>query len=101
MTYIIAEPCIDVKDQSCIQVCPADCIYELDRMLVINPVECIDCGACEPECPVQAIFPDGALPEDWKAFADVTAQAVTGLDDANRLANAYAEERNLKLPNSP
>jgi len=47
MTYVIAEPCIDVKDKTCIDVCPVDCIYETERMLVIDPGECIDCGACE------------------------------------------------------
>ena len=62
MTYIIAEPCIDIKDRSCVDVCPVDCIHEANRILVIDPEECIDCGACEPECPVEAIFPEDALP---------------------------------------
>ena len=61
MTYIIAEPCIDIKDLSCVDVCPVDCIHVYDRILVIDPEECIDCGACEPECPVEAIFPEDAL----------------------------------------
>ena len=52
MTYVITEPCIDVKDKSCIEECPVDCIYEGDRMLYIHPEECVDCGACEPVCPV-------------------------------------------------
>ena len=56
MTYVISEPCIDVKDKSCIEECPVDCIYEGDRMLYIHPDECVDCGACEPVCPVEAIF---------------------------------------------
>jgi NAD-dependent dihydropyrimidine dehydrogenase PreA subunit len=56
--YFIAEPCIDVTDKSCIEECPVDCIYEGDRKLYINPVECIDCGACEPVCPETAIFTD-------------------------------------------
>ncbi len=68
MTYIIAEPCIDIKDRSCVDVCPVDCIHEFERILVIDPEECIDCGACEPECPVEAIFPEDALPEKWSAF---------------------------------
>ncbi len=61
MTYVIAEPCIDVMDQSCVSVCPVDCIHfdqGTDRMLFIDPDECIDCGACEPECPVNAIYPE-------------------------------------------
>jgi len=68
VTYIIGEACIDVKDISCQSVCPVDCIHEMDRMLVIDPEECIDCGACEPECPVEAIFPEDALTE--KALID-------------------------------
>ena len=71
MTYIIAEPCIDVKDKSCIDVCPVDCIHEYDRMLVIDPEECIDCGACEPECPVEAIYPEDALPDKWEPFVKI------------------------------
>lgn len=55
MTFVIGAACIDVLDRSCIQVCPVDCIYEGKRKLYINPRECIDCGACEPECPVSAI----------------------------------------------
>ena len=54
MTYVIAEPCVDVKDKSCIEECPVDCIYEGSRMLYIQPDECVDCGACEPVCPVEA-----------------------------------------------
>ena len=71
MTYIIAEPCIDIKDRSCVDVCPVDCIHEFDRILVIDPEECIDCGACEPECPVEAIFPEDALPEKWEPFVKI------------------------------
>jgi NAD-dependent dihydropyrimidine dehydrogenase PreA subunit len=64
MTYVIAGPCIDVLDKSCIEVCPVDCIYEGARKLYIHPEECIDCGACEPECPVEAISYADDLPED-------------------------------------
>ena len=71
MTYIISEPCIDIKDKSCVDVCPVDCIHEMDRMLVIDPDECIDCGACEPECPVEAIFPEDALPDKWAPFVKI------------------------------
>ncbi len=68
MTYVITEPCITVKDASCVAVCPVDCIYEGDDQYYINPDECIDCGACEPECPVSAIFSDDAVPDDQKPF---------------------------------
>ena len=67
MTYVIADPCIDVLDKSCVEVCPVDCIhYEegVDRKLYIDPDECIDCGACEPVCPVTAIFAEDAVPDD-------------------------------------
>lgn len=75
MAYIIAEPCIDVKDASCVAVCPVDCIYGTaeDNMLYINPDECIDCGACAPECPVSAIFPADAVPEQWRSFIELNA----------------------------
>jgi len=73
MTYVIAEPCIDTKERTCIDVCPVDCIYETNRMLVIDPVECIDCGACEPECPVEAIYPEDALPQRWEPYVQINA----------------------------
>ena len=68
MTYIIAEPCVGLKDGACIDVCPVDCIYEGDDMMYINPEECIDCAACEPVCTVTAIFPEETLPEEWNRF---------------------------------
>lgn len=68
MTYVIAEPCIGVKDRSCVDVCPVDCIYEGDDQLYIHPDECIDCGACVPECPVTAIFTDAEIPPDWASY---------------------------------
>jgi NAD-dependent dihydropyrimidine dehydrogenase PreA subunit len=68
MTHIIAKPCIDVKDRGCVDVCPVDCIYEGPDQLYISPDECIDCGACIPECPVEAIFPEDEVPKEWQAF---------------------------------
>jgi NAD-dependent dihydropyrimidine dehydrogenase PreA subunit len=68
MSYVIGDPCVDVKDRSCIQECPVDCIYEGDRMLYIHPSECVDCGACEPVCPVNAIYYEDDLPEQWSDF---------------------------------
>lgn len=58
MTYVVTENCIRCKYMDCVEVCPVDCFYEGDNMLVINPDECIDCGVCEPECPAEAIVPD-------------------------------------------
>lgn len=70
MTHIIAEPCIGVKDKSCVDVCPVDCIYDEDdwNMLYIQPEECIDCGLCIDACPVEAIFPEEETPEKWESF---------------------------------
>jgi NAD-dependent dihydropyrimidine dehydrogenase PreA subunit len=68
VTYVIAEPCVDVKDKACIEECPVDCIYEGVRSLYIQPDECVDCGACEPACPVEAIFYEDDVPPTWKPF---------------------------------
>ncbi len=68
MAYIIAEPCIGVKDGACIKVCPVDCIYIGADQMYIHPDECIDCGACEPECPVEAIFEAEQTPEQWRSY---------------------------------
>jgi ferredoxin len=58
MTYVVTDACIRCKYMDCVEVCPVDCFYEGENMLVINPSECIDCGVCEPECPAEAILPD-------------------------------------------
>ncbi len=58
MSYVVTEACIKCKYMDCVDVCPVDCFYEGENMLVINPNECIDCGVCEPECPAEAILPD-------------------------------------------
>lgn len=68
MTYVIAQPCVDVKDKACVDECPVDCIYEGERTLYINPLECVDCGACEPVCPAEAIYYEDDLPEKWSDF---------------------------------
>ena len=90
MTYIIAEPCVGTCDTACIEVCPVDCIHgPYDKegagaetktdgfepkdkdMLYIDPEECIDCGACEPECPVEAIFEESEVPEEWHKYSRI------------------------------
>jgi NAD-dependent dihydropyrimidine dehydrogenase PreA subunit len=81
LTFIIAEPCIGTKDHSCVEVCPVDCIhpttdepgFDEAKQLYIDPEECIDCGACESECPVEAIFHDAQLPEKWSLFIQLNA----------------------------
>ena len=87
MAYIIAEPCIGVKDKACVTVCPVDCIHfeeDQDRMLYINPDECIDCGACEPACPVTAIFAESDVPDDQEVYTGLNAQWFEGDKDAVR-----------------
>ncbi len=68
MAYVVAEPCIKCKYTDCVEVCPVDCFYEGPNILVIHPEECIDCGACVPECPVAAIFEESDVPEQWQHF---------------------------------
>ena len=71
VTYVIALPCVDVKDKACIEECPVDCIYEGDRMMYIQADECVDCGACEPVCPTEAIYYEDDVPEKWESFKGV------------------------------
>jgi ferredoxin len=73
MTHVVTEACIGVKDSSCVAVCPVDCIHDLGPMMVIDPGECIDCGACIPECPVEAIYTAQDLPSALARFADAGA----------------------------
>ncbi|MEZ7005236.1 ferredoxin [Streptomyces sp. AD55] len=74
MTYVIAQPCVDVKDRACVEECPVDCIYEGRRSLYIHPDECVDCGACEPVCPVEAIFYEDDVPSPWAAYTRANAE---------------------------
>src|SRR3982750_267317 len=71
MPYVITEACVGTKDKACVDVCPVDCIYEGPEQLYIHPDECIDCGACEPECPVTAIFPEEDVPAAQKQFVQI------------------------------
>ena len=81
MTYVIADPCIDVKDLSCIEVCPVDCIHPTAdepgfadaNQLFIDPEECIDCDACVEACPVDAIFAEDQWPPQWERFTKINA----------------------------
>lgn len=86
MPYVITQPCIGQRDASCIEVCPVDCIhpapgeaaYDRSEQLYINPDECIDCGACEPACPVNAIYEEAAVPAQWKHFIKINADFYCG-----------------------
>jgi NAD-dependent dihydropyrimidine dehydrogenase PreA subunit len=75
VAYVIVQPCIGVKDASCVEVCPVDCIHTDDAadMYYIDPDECIDCGACVDPCPVDAIFPEDEVPEQWRDFIKINA----------------------------
>ena len=95
MTYVIAEPCVDVIDESCVSVCPVDCIHfeaGTDPKLFIDPNECIDCGACEPECPVNAIFPEESLPAEWAQYTTIDATWFSNREQA-RIALDAAKPR--------
>ena len=76
MTFVITEACIGVKDRSCVDVCPVDCIHDdgdEDQQLYIDPDECIDCGACEPACPVTAIFNGDDVPANLQDYIEINA----------------------------
>jgi NAD-dependent dihydropyrimidine dehydrogenase PreA subunit len=85
MTYVIGQPCVDVLDRACVDECPVDCIYEGARSLYINPDECVDCGACEPVCPVEAIYYEDDLPETLQPYladnAAFFAEPLPGRDE--------------------
>ncbi|DAC07928.1 MAG: 4Fe-4S binding protein [Candidatus Thermoplasmatota archaeon] len=74
MPHVVTSTCVDHKYQECVAVCPVEAFRELDTYLVIDPDECIDCGACIPECPVEAIFPDTEVPEGEEAWIDRNAE---------------------------
>lgn len=80
MTYVVVEPCVDCRYTDCVAVCPVDAFHLDDRMLVINPEVCIDCDLCVPECPVEAIFPDSSVPDEWADYTTLNAEkAFSGL----------------------
>ncbi len=79
MAYVIAQPCVDVKDGSCVDVCPVDCIEggDDDRQLFIDPGRCIDCDLCATVCPVNAIYREEHLPEEWESYAQLNQRYFT------------------------
>lgn len=98
MAYVVTLKCLGTKDRSCVEVCPVDCFYNIKKkkyndqfgreskgedvgMLMIHPDECIHCGACETECPVEAIFEDSGVPDEYKAFVEINSQETTTLSD--------------------
>lgn len=102
MTYVIALPCVDLKDKACVEECPVDCIYEGERTLYIHPDECVDCGACEPVCPVEAIFYEDDLPREYDEWTDINAKFFDGIGSPGGAARlgpvAKDEPRVAALP---
>ena len=93
MTYVITEPCIDLLDRSCVEVCPVDCIKDeegVDRKLYIDPDDCIDCGACEPVCPVTAIFAEDDVPDNMTPYTEINALWYKDKDGARAKVDAIA-----------
>jgi len=99
MTYIICEPCVGTCDTACVEVCPVDCIHpgdgEDEPMLYIDPDECIDCGACEPECPVEAIFAEDEMPEDQSQFVEINTKYFELREEADKWAEWKSENSKL------
>ena len=87
MAYVVADPCVKCKYTDCVAVCPVDCFYEGKNSLAINPDECIDCGACEPECPTTAIFEESELPSKLAVYKDINA-LVSGAKKAGDVDSA-------------
>ena len=98
MAYVVTKPCIGTKDRSCVEVCPVDCFYNIKKkkyndqfavtakdedvgMLMIHPDECINCGACETECPVEAIYEDTGVPEEYKEFTKINEEETAAMGD--------------------
>jgi ferredoxin len=83
VTHVVCEPCNDCKYTDCVTVCPVDCFYQDDMLLYIHPDDCIDCEACVPECPVEAIFVQAAVPAQWKNYIQLNLEKATALKDAD------------------
>jgi len=99
MTFVVTDNCQRCRFTDCVAVCPVDCFHGDDEMLYIDPNECIDCGACVPECPVEAIFDETQLPDDKKQWIKLNADKAGGLPVINSKQDPYpgAEERKEKL----
>jgi len=93
MTYVITLACVDVKDKSCIEECPVDCIYEGERSLYIHPDECVDCGACEPVCPVEAIYYEDDVPADQAESKQINTEFFVELGSPGGAARVGATGR--------
>lgn len=103
MAFVVGSPCVGCKDTACVTVCPVDCFYEGPNMLYIHPDECIDCGLCEPECPVEAILSEDEVPNNEIAFIEINAEGseiFPNIDeDKEPMAHAspYSVEEAIKI----
>ena len=98
MAYVVAEPCIKCKFTDCVSVCPVDCFREGVNFLVIDPEECIDCGACIPECPVEAIFEEDDVPDKWSEYIELNATLAASwplIDDSKDPMDGAEEMREV------
>lgn len=97
MTFVVTDACVQCKYTDCVEVCPVDCFYEGENFLVIHPDECIDCGVCEPECPVEAIKPESEELIDWieinRKYAEVWP-VITGQKDPLPTAEEFKDKTN-------
>ena len=96
MAYIVCEPCVKCKFTDCVDVCPVDCFAEGENFLVINPDECIDCGACVPECPAEAIFEEDDVPEKWSEYIELNAKLAESWPEISEKKDALPEADEFK-----
>ena len=83
MTHTVCQPCYDCKYTDCVAVCPVECFWQDDMMLYIDPQDCIDCEACVPECPVEAIFAEANVPAQWASYTPLNAERSAALKGAS------------------
>ena len=96
MAYVVTESCIKCKYTDCVEVCPVDCFYEGPEFLVIHPDECIDCGLCVPECPIEAIYPDDELPNDQIEFVEINAKLADVYENITESKEPLPDADNFK-----
>ncbi|MFZ5476855.1 MAG: ferredoxin FdxA [Myxococcota bacterium] len=96
MAYVVTDACVRCKYTDCVEVCPVDCFREGENMLVIDPDECIDCGACVPACPVSAIYLGEDVPEKWSAYAELNARLAKGWPMINKKRDPQADHEQWK-----
>ena len=96
MTYVVNENCIGCKYTDCVEVCPVDCFYEGPEFLVIHPDECIDCGLCVPECPIEAIYPDDELPNNQIEFVEINAKLADVYENITESKEPLPDADNFK-----